>query len=213
MPLSSTHRDFQVEATVVRRSDRVRKTCADRIVRPAQALGQQPARTDFSAYFLVVCEVQLDAAIERMSTARKFLQRAQCVRIGGEIGLAHRDSASIHGRSMRWVAYYLRSIGITCPAQTGRYHVAMCIERNTRSAVPEAMPDDEIGCRYHADCADSIDRHRMGFDGQSDAFQQRPNPLRMCRAIAGRIVCGNLDYFSEKVALGSEAGVDDLADL
>src|SRR5712672_2457691 len=35
----------------------------------------------------------------------------------------------------------------------------------------------------------------------------------MCRAVAGWIVGGNLDYFGEKGALGSEAAVDDLADL
>src|SRR5258708_22194635 len=119
MPLFSAHCDLQVQATVERRSDRVRKACTESIVRPAEALGQQPARTDFSAYFLVVGEVQLDAAIERMSAAGKFLQRAQCVSIGGEIGLAHRDATSIHGRPMRRIAYYLRSIVITCPAQTG----------------------------------------------------------------------------------------------
>src|SRR5258708_26040031 len=114
MPLFSAHCDLQVQATVERRSDRVRKACTESIVRPAQALGQQPARTDFSAYFLIVCEVQLDAAIERVSVAGKLLQRAQRVGIGCEIGLAHRNSTAVHGRPMRWVAYYLRSIGITC---------------------------------------------------------------------------------------------------
>jgi hypothetical protein len=87
------------------------------------------------------------------------------------------------------------------------------IERYARPAVAEPMPDNEIGRRNHANRPDGVGRHRMGFYWQSHPFQQGPDPLRMCRAITRRIVGGNLDYFGQKVALGGEASVDDLADL
>jgi hypothetical protein len=59
----AVHRDFHLQAAVVRRDHLVAEAGGDHQVRLGEALGEQPARAQEAAEFLVVGEVQLDAAL------------------------------------------------------------------------------------------------------------------------------------------------------
>jgi len=64
----------------------------------------------------------------------------------------------------------------------------------------------------HAGCPDGIAGTGWASTVESQRFQQGSGPLSMRRAITGRIVRRDFDQRGQKVALGSEAVVDDLAD-
>src|SRR6266404_2438286 len=175
MALAPADRDFQVQTTVVRRSHRVRKSRANRIVRATQALGEQPARPDIPADLFIVGEMQLDAAVERSPTCGELLQRAQRVCVGREVGLAHGNSTAVHGWSLRRVVYYIRAVRIVRPSQTGRYHVAVRIECNARSVLAEAVPNDEM-------VAEIMPAARTESTGTGWASTVNPNASSRARA-------------------------------
>src|SRR4029077_20171386 len=127
---------------------------------------------------------------------------------GREVGLAHRNSTAVHGWTLRWVVYYLRAVRIVRPCQTGWYYVAVRVECNAGSVLAEALPHDEVGSRNHASCTGDFDGHRMGFNSQSQRLDQLSSPISVRRAIARRIIGRDFDQRSQKVALCSEAVVD-----
>jgi len=160
----------------------------NRIVGATQALGEQPARPDIPTDLFVIGEMQLDAAVERSPTSGEFLQRAERVCVGREVGLAHGNSTAVHGWSLRRVVYYIRAVRILRPSQTGRYHVAVRIECMHGPSLPKR-------CRTMRLVAEIMPAARTESTGTGwastvnpNAFQQGSGPLSMRRAITGRIV-------------------------
>ena len=185
-----------MQAAVVGDDHRVAETRADDRVGLRYALRQQPARTDLAALLLVVGQVQLDRALQGRAG---FHQREQGEGVGGKIGLRHGDAAAEH-----LAIGDLGAIGIMGPARAGRDHVAMGVQRDRRAGA-DAMAHHEIGRRDHASGARDSLGHGVPLDGEAELLQQLGRAGGVGRAIAGRIVRGNLHQFGEEPRLFVEA--------
>ena len=191
---TSAHVDFEMQAAVVRRRDRVGEARADREVGVRHALREQPRRAEGAADLLVVGEMQLDGAIERRAERRRMQQRAQRKRVRGEIGFRHGDAASVHD-----AVAHDRRVRIHRPVLAGRHDVAVRVERDRRAAAAaEVRAHDQVRARRHAVRRSLFGGHRVALDVKSHRFEQRSGARGVRRAVAGRIVGRLPDEFGQK---------------
>ena len=120
--------------------------------------------------------MQLDGAAQRLAGC-EVAQREEGEGIGREIRLRHRDAAAVHHLAV--LAVLDRgAIGVVVPAEPGRHHVAMGVERDHR-AVAEAVADDEVGHALHPGRGDERRRHLVRLDLEAEAGQQLLGTRRM----------------------------------
>ena len=175
----AVHRDLELQAAVVRGHDLVAEAGGEQQVGLDQALLQQPAGAELAAEFLVVGEVQLDAAGE--IGAERF-EGAHGEGVGREVALADRRGAAVEP-----AVDDLAAVGIVAPSLARRDDVAVGVEGDRR-AVAVASANDQVGDRSEAVLAHQRLGHRIAVDGEAEAFEQRRRRLGVRRVVARRRV-------------------------
>ena len=103
------------------------------------------------------------------------------------------------------------AIGVACPAEPGRHHVAMGIERDHRPRA-EAVTDDQVGDAGHAGGRDRRGGHRMGLDRKAEPLEQRAGARRMRGAVARRVVGRDSHQLGQEGLRAGEVLVDEWGD-
>ena len=175
----AVHRDFHLQAAVVRGDDLVAEAGGDQQVGLREPLLQQPAGPELAAEFLVVGEVQLDA--RRASGTPQRFERAQREGVGREVALADRGGAAVE-----LAVDDLAAVRIVRPALAGRHDVAVRVQRD-RAARAVAAAHDQVGDRRagRARCTSSVG-HRVLLGREAEAFAAARRcarrAARCCRA-------------------------------
>ncbi len=185
--------DLEMKAAVMGVDHRIGEARADRQIRTREAVLEQVARADLAARLLVIGDMQFNRAIERRATC---LERQHGESVSRNVRLRHRRAAPDHP-----AVDDLRAVRIVRPARTRRHHVAMRIERDRRTSLPEPAPRDQVGRRNHAVGFHEVLRNLVPFDLKAKIFQQRRDDSCRAVAISGRIVRWNLHDLGEEARL------------
>ena len=126
--------------------------------------------------------------------------------VSGEVGLRDSNATPVHH-----AIDHLGAERRMRPALARRDHVAMRVKRDHRT-VPEAPPDDKVGCRDHPGGAHEIVGDDMALDFEPKPFEEPGGNFRDRSAIAGRVGGGSLDELRQEtfafIAAGSDVGQD-----
>ena len=176
------------------------------IVGLGEALGQQPARPEFTAEFFVVGEVQFHTAAQ---WEPQRLQRAQGKGECRKVAFADRCGAAIE-----LAVNDLGAIGRVRPAFARGHHIAMGIERHHRVGSfthAKLAPHDEVGERLQPVGLHPFSGHRMHFGRQAHVGQEPRRELGVRRVIArrsvGRLTHQGLQERHLLVKVGLDPGV------
>ena len=199
--LLALDRDFQMQAAVVRGGDAVSEAGRDGVVGLAQALLQNPFGTDVAAGLFVIGELQFDGAVENHALFLRRDQGQQRPGIRGEIRLRHGHTAAVHDGTVFGVLNNFTAVGVLAPAEAGRHHVAVGVERDGRAAAAEALAHDQVDGRDHAVGLDQRIRHRVHFHIETQLLQQGLGACAMRGTIAGRIIGRHPHQFLQETCL------------
>src|SRR3546814_4916127 len=100
MRRAAAHRRLEMQHAVVRGDDGMAEARRDRKVRSAEALREDPGRTEAAASLLVIGQVQLDGARQPL---RDAFQRQQREGIGGEIRRSEEHTSEL--QSLMRISY------------------------------------------------------------------------------------------------------------
>ncbi|CAN6484085.1 unnamed protein product [Victoria cruziana] len=184
------HSHLKLQAAVVGRDHLVAETGRDHQIRLGVAVLQQPARAKLAAKLFVVGEVQLDAAVLGFGDG---LECPHCVRVGGEVALAHGGGAAVH-----LAVHHLGTIGVVGPAFAGRHHVTMGIERDGWATRAITAAHDEVGDALQAGGVDLGLGHGIGFNLPAPGVQQFGRALGVGCVVARRRVGGHAHKLAEE---------------
>ena len=196
--------DLEMQAAVVGGHHRIGKARPDREVRLRQALLQNPARADVAAGLLVVGDVQFDRPVQRRAA---FFQREHGEGVGGDVGLRHGGAAPDHP-----AVDDLGAVRVARPARPRRHDVAVGVERDRRTALPEGPAHDQVGRADHAVGLDQRIGDLMPLDDKSEPFEELCDRLGRRVAVARRVVRRDLDDLGEEAGLGLLMGAQVFVD-
>ena len=194
----AVHRDFELQAAVVRGNDLVGKACGNHQVRPGQPVLEQPGGPELATEVLVVGKQEFHRALQWQA---QRLQRKHGKCVGGKVAFADRCRASVY-----FALVDLAAIRVVHPALAGRDHVAVRIERD-RAPRCIAPANNQIGDRLQARRLHQRLGHVMLFAWQAHGVQQRGGATRVRCIVARRRVGGHLYQALQKLQLRVEVGV------